>query len=166
MDNDITQIETELRTLRLTPTSERLTSRLEAVLCSDGETQNPLRRRRFTSATTWTSWKWANWTVAAALIMLMGTATLYQRTTGDSRNTESVSVATGSPAEMLKPVRASRVLVSSRSEGILELPDGSPMERVREYYMDTIEWRDAAGHSQLRWEVPGEAVRLVGLSSY
>ena len=67
---------------------------------------------------------------------------------------------------MLKPVRAERTLLASRIDGVVELADGSAAQRVRDYYVDTIVWRDAAGRSQLKWEVPREAVRFVGLAAY
>ena len=66
----------------------------------------------------------------------------------------------------MRPVRAARTLVGSQVDGVVELADGSSAERVRDYYLDTIEWRDAQGNAHLRWEIPREAVRFVGLTSY
>ena len=57
-------------------------------------------------------------------------------------------------------------MIGSRPDGVVELADGSTVERVRDYYVDTIVWRDTAGNAQLRWEVPQEAVRYVGLAAY
>ena len=48
----------------------------------------------------------------------------------------------------------------------MELADGTAVQRVRDYFVDTIEWRDSRGQAQLRWEVPRESVRYVGLAAY
>ena len=77
-----------------------------------------------------------------------------------------VAVDTPSAPAALQPVRAARTLVDSRTEALLELPDGSPVQRVRDYYVDTMEWRDPNDGALLRWELPREAVRFVALTSY
>jgi len=51
--------------------------RLQAEL-GDGETETGTfgrRRSAYQSATNWNSWKWANWTVAAGLAIVMTLAT-------------------------------------------------------------------------------------------
>lgn len=167
MDNEFTELESELQQLTPAQPSTGLMDRLQAEL-GDGETETATfgrRRSAYQSATNWNSWKWANWTVAAALAIVMTLATWW--VPPSTSPAHRIAMAnTGNPADVLRPVRAARTLVDSRPEGVIELPDGSPVERVRDYYIDTIEWRDGAGDAQLRWEFPRESVRFVALTSY
>jgi hypothetical protein len=127
-------------------------------------------RAKYATATRWTSWKWSNWGVTAALVALI--AVWSSLSTSSSTATvlaESPVVSALSPlvdSGAFRPVRAGRTLIASRVDGLVELPDGSVAQRVRDYYVDTIVWRDATGRSQLKWEVPREAVRLAGLAVY
>lgn len=167
MDNEFTELETELQQLTPARPSTGLMERLQAELGDASAESVPLGRRRssYQSATNWNSWKWANWTVAAGLAIVMSLATWW----GPKNTSPAHRIAmanTENPADVLRPVRAARTLVESRPEGVIELPDGSPVERVRDYYIDTIEWRDGAGDAQLRWELPRESVRFVALNSY
>jgi hypothetical protein len=174
MDNEFTDLEAELKQLRPRATSTDFESCLAQILdapednISTGSRARP--RAKYATATSWTSWKWTNWGVAAALVALMAvwsslstsppTATVFA---------ESPVVSALSPPDesgALRPVRAGRTLLASRVDGLVELPDGSAAQRVRDYYVDTIVWRDATGRSQLKWEVPREAVRFVGLAAY
>lgn len=167
MDDEFSELESELQHLAPARPSVGLMNRLQAELRDTSAQTLPTRRRRssYRSATNWNSWKWANWTVAAGLAIVMTLATWW-----GPQNISPIHrigmADTGDPADVLRPVRAARTLVESRPEGVVELPDGSPVERVRDYYIDTIEWRDGAGDAQLRWELPRESVRFVALNSY
>lgn len=181
MDNEFADLEAEL--LRLQP--RRPGARLEARLAADldpvalpapaalrsavSDRRATSARPRYRTATTWTSWKWSNWAVAAALVALMLTLNRVAPSADSSVEAPVVAANPGTPADVapeLRPVKAGRVLLGSRSDGVVELADGSAVERVRDYYVDTIEWRDSGGTAQLRWEVPREAVRYVGLAAY
>lgn len=167
MDNEFDKLEAELLQLQPTPPSAQLSERLAQSLNGESGPTPSRSGRRYTTTTSWTSWKWANWAVAAALVALMTVATLTtQQVTEASLTPLIADVSPVNAAELLRPVRAGRILVESRAEGVLELSDGSPVERFRDYFVDTIEWQDAAGRSQLRWEVPRESVRFVALASY
>ncbi len=122
-------------------------------------------RRQYRTATSWTSWKWANWSVAVGLLVMISVAS-YWAPTPASTDSGTVIAHPTAASEALRPVRAARTLVDSRMEALLELPDGSPVQRVRDYYVDTIEWRDPNDGALLRWELPREAVRFVALTSY
>ncbi len=169
MDNSLQELERELEALSPQAPSAALMNRLETELAADATaatpTRPPVTRRRYHTATSWTSWKWANWSVAAGLVALLAVATHWTDDSPAAGPLPETPVAAAS-TDALRPVRAARTLVESRPEAILELPDGSPVERVRDYFVDTIEWQDAAGEAQLRWEVPREAVRFVALTSY
>ena len=167
MDNEFTELESELQQLTPAQPSPELMTRLQAELGSATSEPVPALRRRspYQSATTWNSGKWANWTVAAGLAIVMSLASWWAPEI-DFGDSPIASLNRTESADMLRPVRAARTLVESRAEGVIELPDGSPVERVRDYYIDTIEWRDGAGDAQLRWELPRESVRFVALTSY
>ncbi len=182
MDNEFADLEAELLRLQPRQPGARLEARLAHEL-EPGAATAPVATRsvvadrragvarpRYRTATTWTSWKWSNWAVAAALVALM--LTLNRLAPLPDRAGESPALVaqaeTAGPvgAPELRPVKAGRVLLGSRSDGVVELADGSAVERVRDYFVDTIEWRDVGGTAQLRWEVPREAVRYVGLAAY
>jgi hypothetical protein len=193
MDNEFADLEAELSRLRPRRPGADLEARIaeileestvESVLSSAPATHRTPRREgtsrgRYTTATTWTSWKWANWTVAAALVAVMATFSLLTPS-ADSPQVVTAAVATDkprvagveadtplpAPAPNLRPVRAQRTMIGSRVDGVIELDDGSAVERVRDFYVDTIEWRDARGEARLRWELPRESVRYVGLAAY
>lgn len=175
-DNDFADLEAELQQLQPRRPPPELEARISEILSRP-------ELARTTHATTvggeeralgiWTTWKWANWSVAAALIALLVTLSRWVPPIpavgpAESETLVSTEPASADPAAVggLKPVRASRTIVDSRVEGVYELPDGSAVERVRDYFIDTIEWRDPSGRSQLRWEVPRESVRFVGLAAY
>lgn len=168
MDNSLKDLETELAQMTPAEPSAQLHQKLVQELGAQptAETSRFGRRSAYRSATTWTSWKWANWTVAAGLVVMLTLATRWAPEGSASRVDSAPALARADSPEVLRPVRAARTLIESRPEAIIELPDGSPVERVRDYYVDTIEWRDANGDAQLRWELPREAVRFVALTSY
>lgn len=167
---DDLKLESDLAQLTPAQPSSRLWDRLDRELSTEADASPAVAsgraapRRAYQTATSWTSWKWANWTVAAALVFMFTVAGRWAPTTVAIDSTTSVAVGEATP--VLHPVRAARTLVDSRQEALIELPDGSPVQRVRDYYVDTIEWQDDAGEAHLRWELPSEAVRYVGLSSY
>ncbi|MCF3651287.1 hypothetical protein [Synoicihabitans lomoniglobus] len=184
MDNEFADLEAELRQLRPRQPCSRLQSRIAEVLdapelaapfrpreSTSGSSSLPRAVRRvpvYTTATTWTSWKWANWGVAAALVALMTVLSISHFPPAITAADPTAAVALGAAVEAptLRPVKAGRTIIGSRSDGVIELADGSAVERVRDYFVDTIEWRDPAGVAQLRWEVPRESVRFVGLAAY
>ncbi|MFX3681284.1 MAG: hypothetical protein ACN6I3_00010 [bacterium] len=168
MDDSLKELECELH--NLTPQAPRAAcvERLAAELGRDAVAAPAWipSRRRYRTATSWTSWKWANWTVAAGLIVMMYLAADWAPSPSLGYAGKEGAVTTSASAAALQPVRAARTLVDSRMEALLELPDGSPVQRVRDYYVDTIEWRDPNDGALLRWELPREAVRFVALTPY
>ncbi len=177
MDDEFADLEAELLRLQPRRPGERLVARLADELDRGDAVALPApirsrvdeRRggptRRYRTATSWTSGKWANWTVAAALVALM--LTLEQLAPSRRATTDALPrTAAADAAPELRPVKAGRLLVGSRQDGVVELADGTAVQRVRDYFVDTIEWRDSRGQAQLRWEVPRESVRYVGLAAY
>jgi hypothetical protein len=190
MDNEFADLELELKRLRPRRPSARLEAGIDAALNASepmAMTAAGAERRadrvahrggrvrgngaRYTTATNWTSGKWSNWSIAAALVALIVVFT--DRTGRLAQDGElaalqpRISVNAAEHAEpTMRPVRAERTLLGSQVDGIIELADGSPVQRVRDYFVDTIVWRDPSGQSELTWQVPQEAVRFVGLATY
>lgn len=180
MDNEFADIEAELLRLQPRRPGARLEGRIADEL-SPTALAAPRRRSwaedrrvesapaRYRTAASWSGWKWTNWAVAAALIALLATVGRRLPVRDGSLDTPvlaATTTATAANSPQLQPVKAGRVLLGSRVDGVVELADGSSVERVRDYYVDMIEWRDEQGTAQLRWEVPREAVRYVGLAAY
>lgn len=181
MDNEFAELEAELLRLRPRHPSLRLEARLSAALDGPGLAtalapvsaepgHRPARRgaerpSTYRTATAWSSWKWANWAVAAGLAIVMAGLSAVKPGLRWTSNLAPSEVAVGRTPR-LQPYKAGRTVVGSQLDGVVELADGSAVQRVRDYYVDTIEWRDPQGRAQLRWEVPRESVRFVGLAAY
>jgi hypothetical protein len=172
MDNEFADLETELKQLRPRAAGTDLETELAQSLDGSAapkwtDSRQRARSPAYPTATTWTSWKWGNWGVAAALVAVMAGWSSLAPSVQSSIDAQSIALSEADGGEpVLRPVRAGRTLLASRMDGIVELADGSTAQRVRDYYVDTIVWRDPAGRSQLKWEVPREAVRFVGLAAY
>lgn len=144
-DDESIDLETELRRLRPRPVSRQLQRAISAQLSS------PLPRARPRSAVAWSSEKWINWGVAAALVALM--------TFARSRPVSPRAV----PTDGFVPVAAVRTIYDAQDEGVITLADGTPGRRVRSRYVDTITWSDPASQASLQWSVPREEVSFVPL---
>jgi len=147
MDNDLLELEAELKRLRPVATSALAAARVERVLGS--------RRRP--------SWAWAAWPIAAALVV--GLVLLKDR-----RAVSPAAVSPGqtsAPAKVsatYKPVSAENVLYDLQDEGIVTLADGTAARRYRSSYVDTITWKNPRTQASLRWSVPRTVERVVPVS--
>jgi hypothetical protein len=127
--------------------------------------------RRYTTATSLRSWKWAGWSLAGAAavavgFLLVGISRLpvspFPRTAATSRaapTPEAVPVA-----NRYEPVRASSVLYEMKDDGLAMLPDNTQGRQVRYRYVDTYTWKNPATKASLKWSVPRDEVRLVQAS--
>lgn len=182
-DNEFAELEAELRTLApMAPPPEvelALAAELGRPVLVAARAPKPVYR----TATTWTSWKWANWGVAAALVGLMAWFS-WQHPAPDAAArpvpvidpmalTVDGLATTGEfdPAATLerggvvyRPVSAERIVLGSRVDAVVQLADGSAAERVRDYFIDSVTWRASTGEAELQVNVPREAVRFVGLA--
>jgi hypothetical protein len=152
MDNELENIETELKALRPAAVSHRFVQRVARAL------ENEERSRRRTLASIhWLRIGLASAAAAAAVLLLQApTASLPRREAG--------SIGWGSaPREdaELKPVAAEKLLVAAQDEGLVTLQDGTPARRARLRYVDTITWRNSRTNASLTWTVPREEVRIV-----
>jgi len=163
MDDELQQLEAELKRLRPAAPSAALRVRLE----SDLAPASPVRAQRDEERGVMRrSWLWVGaLPVAAALIVLVviltrrGSAVLpvTALTTAVSSRWES----TAAPKEVFKPVAAENVLCAVSDDGLVTLDDGTAARRERLSYVDTITWRDPHTNASVRWTVPREEIRIV-----
>lgn len=143
MDEELQQLEAELKALRPAALSPELSARVKREL-SAARPHNQ-----------W--WLWAALPAAAALALLF--------TNPDDTNSSAPVVQAARPVSVakpvFKPVASENVLLAARDEGLLTLPDGSAARRVRRSYLDTITWKDPRGQASLKWSVPRVEERIV-----
>lgn len=139
MDDDLRELEAELRRLRPRAPSRRLEGRLEAKLGSE----RPLTRGFLRAA-------WLALPVAAAWLLAFA-----------AMRRHSSSAAGPGTTDSFKPIAAENLLLDARDEGYVTLADGTTARRVRQSYLDTFTWRDPRTHASLTWSLPREEVRVV-----
>lgn len=146
MDDELQNLEAELKRLRPAPPSRALRDRVDRALARPAAVQPvaPLR------------WVWFAVLPAAAAAAVVVLMRYSQRppAAGPARG----DVVAAAP---LKPITAENVLVSARDEGFVTLDDGTPARRERLQFVDTITWKNPHTNSSLRWSVPREEVRIV-----
>lgn len=164
MDNSLEELENELG--RLTP--RRLPTEMMDRLEHDlGPVAPAAPARRYTSATSLRSWKWAGWSMvgAAAAVALLLAVQSAREPAVPAPEAAPTSVATTAPAaNRYQPVKASSVLYDLQEGGAATLPDQTEGRQVRYRYVDTYTWRNPATNASLRWSVPRDEVRLVRAS--
>jgi hypothetical protein len=158
MDEELHQLEAELKCLRPAAPSSELFARLGRELDPAETTARaaaPLVRRSSRA-----------WCLAAAALPIA--AAIAVLVTFRSRREHPVipavspaaSLAVNEPA-VFKPVAAENVLYSARDEGLITLDDGTPARRERLRYVDTITWKNPQTNASVRWTVPREEIRVV-----
>ena len=149
MDDELQNLEAELKTLRPAPPSVALVGQIEHELSAVVKRRAPL------------AWFWGAALPAAAALALMA-ASIMRRDL--SRRSVAPLTGTAAAQEVLKPVAAENVLYSVRDEGVVTLDDGTPARRERLSYVDTITWKNPHTHASLTWTVPREEVRVLPVS--
>ena len=139
MDDELKDLELELRRLRPRIPSVELGRRIERALATTN-TVSPRQRG------------WPAWIVlpAAASVVLAFAVAGRLRPPG-----------TGLASGDFKPVAAENLLLGERDEGYVTLADGTTARRVRQSYVDTITWKDPRTNASLIWSLPREEVRVV-----
>lgn len=157
MDEELHQLEAELKRLRPAAPSRELLARLDRELGATAGTSRgtaPVVRR---ASRAW-------WLAAAALPIAAAIALLVtfrlRRDLPPPVATPQPEFAVSEPA-LFKPVAAENVLYSARDEGLVTLDDGTPARRERLRYVDTITWKNPQTNASVRWTVPREEVRVV-----
>lgn len=155
MDDDLNQLEAELKRLRPAPLSPALTRRIAAEL-GEPPAAAPAPVHRL--------WSWFALPAAAAvsaLLVHLAESRLAPDTVGSGvRSTDAAAIAAGGAARY-KPVAAENVLISASDEGLVTLEDGTPARRRRLHFVDTITWRDPRTNASVTWSLPREEVRVV-----
>lgn len=201
MDDSLQNLENELKALRPRRPSSLLRARLEQEFAKDESAAampapvihtavSASSPRRYTSATTLRSWKWAGWQLAAAasvaLLVSLGvwqwnsrpptehpapqiarTDTTVQGATDTAPRAvpldESRRAMAAAPGS-LRPVKAANVLYDVRDEGVVLLEDNTPARQVRTRYVDTYTWKNPATNASMKWSVPRDEVRMMPAS--
>jgi hypothetical protein len=158
MDDEIKQLEAELKSLRPAPVPRRLVARIERELAPAAFARRPSAPLL---------WFWAALPAAAALALALG-AVMRRELVRPVANDRQLSIAADVPwlatRGILKPVAAENVLYSATDEGLVTLEDGTHARRERLNYVDTITWKNSRTHASLKWSVPREEVRVVPVS--
>jgi hypothetical protein len=165
MDESLQELENELKRLRPQSLPDTLVQRLEREL---GPARAP---RRYTTATSLRSWKWAGWSLAGATAVAVGffAINISRSPVSAVPPPAAVSRAASIPdavrmANRYEAVRASSVLYEMKDDGLAMLPDNTQGRQVRYRYVDTYTWKNPATKASLKWSVPRDEVRLVQAS--
>jgi hypothetical protein len=150
MDDDLQQLEAELKSLRPGALSRELLARLERELAPAA----PVRR----ASAMW--WLWAAALPAAAALALLVTLNAWRPRSNPAQKISPTDVA-ASELAVFKPIAAENVLYSASDEGLIKLDDGTAARRERLSYVDTITWKNPRTNASVRWSVPREEVRVV-----
>lgn len=156
MDDELQDLEAELKRLRPSAPSPALISRIE----------RELRERPAGRPAASAPWFWIAALPAAAAVAVAWTVFFHSPAKSGKTGTLAASpprVVVESPVEM-KPVAAENVLVSARDEGLVTLEDGTAARRERLQFVDTITWKNPRTNASLVWTVPREEVRVVPIS--
>lgn len=140
MDDELHQLEAELKRLRPAAPSSEMLARLERELAP--HVRRPSRL--------W--WLWVGALPAAAIAGLLLLA---------SRREPPPAAA--APA-LFEPVAAENLLYAMHDEGLVTLDDGTTARRERFNSVDTITWKNPRTNASVRWTVPREEVRVVPVS--
>lgn len=183
MDDTLTELENELNALRPRAPSAGLQARIERELAAPAPI-TASATPRYTSATTFRSWKWAGWQLATAaavaLLVSIGVWRYQDRASRDTPLDHAVppaAVARQAPVavepqpsvapasvQRYRPVGATNVLYDMKDEGPAYLADNTPARKMRYRYVDTYTWKAPASNASLKWSVPREEVRVLPAS--
>jgi hypothetical protein len=136
MNEELQELEFELRRLRPRAPSEFFDARVEAALETRGRVRVSIVRG------------------VAAAGFAAGVAWL-----------AALGPGTASRAGVaLRPVEAQETLQSAREEGWVTLDDGTKARQLRLRYLETVRWSD--GHRTLTWTQPREELRILPVAAY
>lgn len=188
MDNTLQDLENELKTLQPRAPSEKLKTRLMHEL---GASTASVRPVSFTAATSFRSWKWAGWQLAAAAAVALTVSLIFwrrvqsgstapslaqtqaqaqtaQTAQTDDQSDSPTAVDAARPRvashDTYRPVGATNVLYDLKDEGPDVLADNTPARRVRYRYVDTYTWKNPKNNASVKWSVPREEVRVIPAS--
>lgn len=152
MDDELQQLEAELKRLRPAAPSRQLLARLDRELAA------PARR----AAPTW--WLWAGALPIAAALAVMITLAARRDSPRPANAPQEIAAVPALAPAAFQPVAAENVLYAAQDDGLVTLADGTPARRERLNYVDTITWKNPRTNASVRWSVPREEVRVVPVS--
>jgi hypothetical protein len=159
MDDEMKQLEEELRALEPAGPSHDLAARIER-----GIGLKPASKRSVVPG-----W-WIALPAAAAIALVWTQLPAPPSHVGIRPETverdpaQRAAAALVPAADPLKPVTAENVLISATDEGLVTLDDGTRARRERLQYVDTITWKNTRTNASLTWRVPREEVRVVPIA--
>jgi hypothetical protein len=155
MDDDLQQLEAELKRLRPAGPSAPLRVRVGEALAPARPAHPPLWRGLWAAALP----------VAAAVAVMVfwpgETAPVQTARPKPDREPAGGAGLRMEPSDTLKPVVVENVLYAARDEGLVTLADGTPARRQRLNFVDTVTWKNPRTNVSLVWTVPREEVRVV-----
>jgi hypothetical protein len=153
MDDELQQLEAELKSLRPSAVPHELVVRIEDELKSVAHSRRPAPL----------FWFWAA-ALPAAAALAIAIGTLMRRDLGGMRAAAPDLTANLRGATGLKPIAAENVLYAATDEGLVTLDDGTRARRERLNFVDTITFKDPRTNASLKWSVPREEIRVVPVS--
>lgn len=189
MDDELKQLEAELKALQPAAPRRALFERLEAELATPVATAPVENKIVARPSRSW--WAAAAAMPIAAAIAVAGYFVGRQgakipqlnpetpvvltapAVSGESPASQSPVVATAQPAKweaveitaeqaaQFKPVASENVLYAVKDEGLVTLEDGTAARRERLNYVDTITWKNPRTNASVKWTVPREEIRVV-----
>jgi hypothetical protein len=164
-DDDLNDLENELRRLRPRAVSPRLLASLTA----DLDAAAPVTPFRPAEAGVMPIGDWIRWAlpIAAAFVFGVLAARFPQGVDNDRHpGANAGEVVSVDDAPAYKPVSAEKVVYGARDEGVVILDDGTTARRLSNHYVDTITWRNPRTNASMRWSVPREEIRVIPISAY
>jgi hypothetical protein len=145
MDDELQQLEAELRRLRPRNPSPQLQARVSAKLAPRGQS----------------IWWWAALPLAAAVALAFASWFRPMDANAPVAPITQVAPKMDTVPDEYQPVAAENLLYATQDEGVVTLTSGAQARRVRNSYVDTITWRNPRTNASLRWSVPRDEVRVV-----
>ena len=163
-DDDLNDLENELRRLRPRAVSPRLLASLTA----DLDTAAPVAPFRSAEAGAMPIGDWIRWAlpIAAAFVFGILAARFPQGVDESSRPAALPGAAVASDGPAYKPVSSETYVYGSRDDGLVILDDGTTARRLSRRYVDTITWRNPQTNASMRWSVPREEIQVIPISAY
>lgn len=152
MDEELQQLEAELRRLRPRVPSAEMRRRIEDDL------RKPESPRL--------AWFWTALPLAAAValaffVRFQPEPRSASAPVGASLSTVATALEPLAPRPVFKPVAVDNLLYAAHDDGIVTLADGSKARRTRKAYLDTVVWRNPHTNASLTWTVPRSEVAVV-----
>ncbi|HRE82181.1 MAG TPA: hypothetical protein PLN52_14125 [Opitutaceae bacterium] len=172
-DDDFSDLERELKQLRLREPSAGFLERIEQAL--DADLANAPRHYEVH----WGGWITAGLPIAAAVVFgfLAAQAPTQRQQARDgtreaivagdvSSSPETFTAERRTQPSLYKPVAVEQWDYGAHDEGIVTLPDGTTARQWRERFVDTVTWKNPQTQAAVTWSIPRDEVRLVPVRAY